>query len=236
MLMPRLTRARLAGGLLTLARGRPLALAAVVAAVAIFGSVPAHADDGSSTVVTPTGEPANLRPCPGPPAYGAHDCAVIGHLDSGTRVRMICWENGGAPSDGPSRKWFYVTVADGPMAGRQGYVWSDFIPDQTVVPVCGEVSFPLDGSQTTQAQVSLQLGPVAPHGYRYDIQLVNFAPDSDVEVRCFDEADPDGDGFYAFSLHTDSAGSASTASQCYSDQGPSHWVTAGGVQSNTAIW
>src|SRR3712207_687504 len=113
--MPRLTRVRLAGGLLTLARGRSLALGAVVAAVAISVSVPAHADDGTSTVVTPTREPANLRPCPGPHAYGAHDCAVIGHLDSGTPVRMICWESGKAPADGPSRKWFYVAVEDGPL-------------------------------------------------------------------------------------------------------------------------
>src|SRR6187200_726205 len=103
-----------------------LALAGPVAAFLLM-STPAQADDGISTVVTPIGEPANLRPCPGPAASGAHDCGVIGQIDSGTSVREICWESGRAPTDGRSRKWFYVTVVEGPMAGTNGYVWADFV-------------------------------------------------------------------------------------------------------------
>jgi hypothetical protein len=147
---------------------------------------------------------------------------------------MICWTEGIAPADGQSRKWFYVSVKTGALTGSDGYVWSDLVPDQMKVPSCQKVSFPLNGSQATSPQVYLQPGPPAKHGYRYDIQLMNFLPNSDVHVQCYDSIDPGG--FYPFTLHTDSAGLASTASECYSGDGPDHWVKAGGVESNNAIW
>lgn len=214
---------------------RSIGLVAIAAITTIgFAAAPAHADDGLSTVSTSSGEDINLRSCPGPAAVEAHDCGIVERLASQTKVKMVCWSEGTAPSDGSSRKWFYVRVQTGASAGSEGYVWSDLVPDQVRVPNCDEVSFPTYGSQASTPQVYLQAGPPAEYGYRYNVQLTNFLPDSDVQVECFDSADPDG--FYTFTLHTDSAGAAATASQCYSGDGPDHHVDAGGVESNNAIW
>jgi hypothetical protein len=84
------------------------------------------------------------------------------------------------------------------------------------------------------ASISLTQGPAAPSGYRYSISLHGFAANSPVSVLCFDSVTPGG--FYPFTLQTDGAGNASTADQCYSGDGPDHWVKAGGVESNHVSW
>ena len=84
------------------------------------------------------------------------------------------------------------------------------------------------------ASVSLSQGPAAPSGYRYSISLHGFAANSAVSVLCFDSATPGG--FYPFTLSTDGGGNASTADQCYSGDGPDHWITAGGIESNHVSW
>ncbi|HEX6687958.1 MAG TPA: hypothetical protein VF085_04750 [Solirubrobacterales bacterium] len=84
------------------------------------------------------------------------------------------------------------------------------------------------------AQVSLAQGPAAPAGYRYAISLSGFAANTAIPITCYDSVDPGG--FYNFSLTTDGTGRASTASYCYSGDGPDHWVVAGGVQSNHVSW
>jgi hypothetical protein len=82
--------------------------------------------------------------------------------------------------------------------------------------------------------VGLAQGPAAPQGYRYAITLSGFAANTSVSVSCRDSVDPGG--FYTFGLGTDGGGNASTASYCYSGDGPDHWVVAGGVESNHVTW
>jgi hypothetical protein len=66
------------------------------------------------------------------------------------------------------------------------------------------------------------------------VTLHNFPGNTDITVTCHDSVDPGG--FYTFSLRTDGQGSAFTQSQCYSGDGPDHWVRAGGRESNHVTW
>lgn len=102
-----------------------------------------------------------------------------------------------------------------------------------VVPLPGDGSSPGGGSPGG-ATVTLSQGPPGPVGFRYAIALSGFAPGSDVSISCRDSVDPGG--FYSFTLHVDGTGSASTASYCYSADGPDHWIVAGGVESNHVSW
>ena len=90
------------------------------------------------------------------------------------------------------------------------------------------------GSGGGNPTVHLAQGPAAPTGYRYAVSISGFAPRSSVSVSCYDSASPAG--FYTFSLQTDASGAASTQSQCYSGDGPDHWVVAGGLASNHVQW
>jgi Prokaryotic phospholipase A2 len=100
------------------------------------------------------------------------------------------------------------------------------LPQQPLPPVAPLPSGP--------AKVTLAQGPAAPAGYRYAITLSGFTPGSAVSITCYDSVSPGG--FYSFHLTADVAGGASTASYCYSGDGPDHWVIANGVQSNHATW
>jgi hypothetical protein len=84
------------------------------------------------------------------------------------------------------------------------------------------------------AWVQLGRGPAAPYGYRYAVSVGGFAPGSTVTITCFDSVSPGG--FYSFPLVTNGAGEASTANYCYSADGPAHWVTANGLDSNRVSW
>ena len=120
----------------------------------------------------------------------------------------------------------------------------DLLPDQRGVhATCASVPAgpPQQGPPESQSppaggapSVSLAQGPAAPAGYRYAITLSGFAPGTAVQISCHDSVDPGG--FYSFTLTTDGAGNASTASYCYSGDGPDHWVVAGGIQSNHVSW
>ena len=91
------------------------------------------------------------------------------------------------------------------------------------------------GGSTSSAAVALAQGPGAPAGYRYAISLSGFAASTGVSIECYDSVTPGG--FYNFTLTTDAGGSASTASFCYSGDGPDHWVVANGrVESNHVTW
>ncbi len=87
---------------------------------------------------------------------------------------------------------------------------------------------------TPTPSVGLTQGPEADQGYRYNIRLNGFPAGSSVDITCHDSADPAG--FFDFILTVDQAGNASTASYCYSADGPDHWVIAGGVESNHVAW
>jgi hypothetical protein len=86
------------------------------------------------------------------------------------------------------------------------------------------------GSPTVQ----LAQGPAAPSGYRYAVTLVGFSPDTSVTVICYDSVSLGG--FYTFQIATNGSGGAATAAQCYSGDGPDHWVVANGVESNHVAW
>jgi hypothetical protein len=90
------------------------------------------------------------------------------------------------------------------------------------------------GPGSASPTVTLAQGPAAPAGYRYAISLSSFSASSSVSITCYDSVSPGG--FYTFSLTTNSVGDASTASYCYSGDGPDHWVIAGGVESNHVSW
>jgi hypothetical protein len=80
----------------------------------------------------------------------------------------------------------------------------------------------------------LARGPAAPAGYRYAISLSGFPGGSQVTIVCRDSVDPGG--FYTFQLGVDGAGNGATSSQCYSGDGPDHWITANGIESNHMTW
>jgi hypothetical protein len=90
------------------------------------------------------------------------------------------------------------------------------------------------GGSVGSPVVTLAQGPAAPAGYRYSISLSGFPANTGIAVNCFDSVSPGG--FYPFTLTTDGSGNASTASYCYSGDGPDHWVIAGGVESNHVTW
>ncbi len=101
---------------------------------------------------------------------------------------------------------------------------TDFsVPDCTDAPRSGTPS------------VSLGQGPAAPAGFRYAVSLSGFPAGTSVSLNCYDSVSPGG--FYRFTLTTDGSGSAFTQSQCYSGDGPDHWVVASGAYtSNHLSW
>jgi hypothetical protein len=94
---------------------------------------------------------------------------------------------------------------------------------------------PPGGSTAANPTVTLAQGPVASGGaYRYAVTLSGFPANVTVSVECYDSVSPSG--FYNFGLSTDASGNAFTQSQCYSGDGPDHWVVANGVTSNHLQW
>lgn len=98
----------------------------------------------------------------------------------------------------------------------------------------GQGTPPGHGGGGSNPTVRLSQGPPAPSGYRYSISLTGFAADANVSVTCYDSVSTNG--FYSFSLRTNGSGNASTSSECYSGDGPEHWVVANGVASNHVTW
>lgn len=88
--------------------------------------------------------------------------------------------------------------------------------------------------EPVMTSISLSQGGVAPSGYFYVIALNHFPPHSEVAVACYDSTYPEA--FHTFTMTTDSSGGGSTQGPCYSGDGPYHWVTARGVESNHVRW
>jgi hypothetical protein len=103
-------------------------------------------------------------------------------------------------------------------------------PKPTASPTGGGQRAPTPGSPT----VTLAQGPTAPYGYRYAVTLNGFPAGSTVNVTCYDSVSPGG--FFSFPMPTDGSGNASTQNQCYSADGPEHWVRANGSESNHVSW
>lgn len=84
------------------------------------------------------------------------------------------------------------------------------------------------------AKIDISRGGPAPSGYWYSMVLSGFSPGSSVTVTCRDSADPQG--FWTQTFTINGAGQASDSTLCYSADGPDHWVTGGGVESNHVTW
>lgn len=150
---------------------------------------------------------------PGDPSDGKGFIGVTRRFET-NKTTCWAWRNGKAPTPCP--------IAPNPSPpGSPGPAPSGGGPS-------GGGGSPGDGS------VTLAQGPAAPAGYRYAISLAGFAPNSGISITCYDSVSPLG--FYTFSLTTNGAGAASTASYCYSGDGPDHWVVAGGHESNHVSW
>jgi hypothetical protein len=161
-------------------------------------------------------------------------------------VQIACRVEGFRVSDGNT--WWY-RIASAPWSNNY-YASADafYNNGQTsgslkgtpfydpAVPLCGSNNPsppPTNPPPKTTPTVTLAQGPAAPAGYRYAISLSGFAANTPVTVVCYDSRTP---AFYTFTLSTNGSGTASTQSQCYSADGPDHWVLAGGVESNHVAW
>lgn len=82
--------------------------------------------------------------------------------------------------------------------------------------------------------ISLTRGGSAPAGYWYSTSLSGFTPGSQVALTCHDSVDPGG--FYTQTFTIAGDGTAADGTLCYSADGPDHWVTGGGVESNHVGW
>jgi len=83
-------------------------------------------------------------------------------------------------------------------------------------------------------RIDLSRGGAAPFGSWYGVSLSGLTPGSSVTLTCHDSVDPAG--FYSRTFTIDGAGSAADANLCYSADGPDHWVTGGGLESNHVGW
>lgn len=99
--------------------------------------------------------------------------------------------------------------------------------DHNATAICSSTPPPV-------GQISLSNGGAAPSGYWYSVALSGFAPGSTVTVTCHDSVDPQG--FWTQTFTINSAGQASDTTLCYSADGPDHWVTGAGVESNHVSW
>ena len=136
------------------------------------------------------GGPTNLRDCPHEEPQGApaNECPIVEPLPYETKVTMRCWVSTVHPADakGTSRKWFYVNDVNGPHPGYSGYVFSDYVTNQTPgTPGCTDaiiaqyqmpkyvppppLSFKVVGSCTTA-------------GGTLTAQSANFTPGAEFEV------------------------------------------------------
>jgi len=98
------------------------------------------------------------------------------------------------------------------------------------VPDCGS-----SGGSPTSPSVTLAKGPAAPFGYRYAVSLSGFSANVSVAISCRDSVDPGG--FFNFDMKTNGSGSAFVENECYSADGPDHWVVADGAYvSNHVQW
>ena len=163
---------------------------------------------------------------------------VTGHgVYVNERVELQCYAWGDSVGAYNNTLWYFVLNVTRPTnAGvtNSGYLNAHYINDGLAanqidagVSQCGSAPPP-------QAAITLSQGPAAPAGFWYSISLDNFAGGATISVTCRDSVDPGG--FKTFSLTTNGAGHTATQAWCYSGDGPDHWVTANGVESNHVQW
>lgn len=104
-----------------------LGAAATVAGLGVVGASPAGAVTVTSNV--------NLRPCVD---TGNANCAPVGTTGSSGGWKMRCWRDGSwATGNYRSNRWFLIVLKD----GREGFVHSSFVGNQTATPNCNELPY-----------------------------------------------------------------------------------------------
>lgn len=83
-------------------------------------------------------------------------------------------------------------------------------------------------------RISLSKAGAAPAGYWYSVSLTGFAPGTSIALTCRDSVDPQG--FWSQTFTISGSGTAGDSTLCYSADGPDHWVTGGGYESNHVPW
>ncbi len=208
-------------------RGRAWGLVALLMGLVVLtaGAQPALAIPAPIQVAGTGGQGVYIRPTPDTSQ------PAVGWMPEGASPDFNCFTYG--QMIGNVNVWFSVNYN-----GATGYYASyyDSSSYRSEAELTAKYGVPKCGAQPPPAppSVTLAQGPSAPVGYRYAITLNNFPANSSVSVSCRDSVSPNG--FYTFSLNTNGSGSASTASYCYSGDGPEHWVIAGGVTSNRVVW
>jgi hypothetical protein len=163
---------------------------------------------------------------------------------AGERVQLECYAWGDAIGPSSNRVWDYVINVSRPTnydgEPNQGYLSEHYINDGIAantpdpgVPECG--SPPTTTSPpppAPQPHISLSQGATAPAGFWYDIAFSGFAADARVTATCMDSVS----SVRTFTLQMSAGGTASGDGECYSNDGPDHWVATGSVVSNHVQW
>jgi len=215
-------------------------LAALFTLVGVGLSAPAQADETTNgpvfTVMNTSESPPDgvwFRNS----AHTGDTDRVTGHgVYMGERVQLRCYSWGDSVGPYNDTLWYKVlNVSRASNAGveNSGFLNAHNINDGQNANVV-DAGVPNCSGAAVAPTVKLAQGPAAPAGYRYAITLDHFAAGNSVSITCFDSVRPSG--FYTFTLATDSSGHAFTQGYCYSGDGPDHWVTAGGAQSNHVSW
>ena len=157
----------------------------------------------------------------------------------GESVQVTCYSWGDAVGQYGNQIWYLGTNVTRPTINghaNRGYMNTHYVNDGQIannphpsVPQCGA-----SPPQTSSGGVTLAQGSPAPSGYYYSIQLSGFPAGATVNVTCADSVDPGG--YLTITLSTDGAGNASSQRNCYSGDGPDHWVVAGDAESNHVTW
>ncbi|HDH27129.1 MAG TPA: hypothetical protein ENH00_13210 [Actinobacteria bacterium] len=187
------------------------------------------------------GRPATMDPeangIPCDTAYPLEDIDAflnaVGSVDSGEFCSdLYSW---GVPFSVAVGYWLREGMPDRMDADLDGIPCETVYPTEEIDAFLSGTAY--DASPTTTVPASPQIvlaqGGPASAGYWYSVVLSAFEPGSTVTVECHDSVDT---GFWSQSLTIGADGTASDATLCYSGDGPDHWVTGGGVESNHITW
>ncbi|MGW7466349.1 hypothetical protein ACWGJT_16990 [Streptomyces xantholiticus] len=164
---------------------------------------PQDTKDGAASVM--------LRSCPqagadkpvGQNPWGLN-CLVLEQLADGTTVTMNCWVSTTPPPGEKSAKWFKVTVTSGDHAGKEGWVWSDLVRNQTPdTPRCASVGHENDPAAPPPEPLRFEVtGTCTSNGGELSNRSSGFTPGEEYSVSA---ARPDG-SFYRLGKDTGTVG------------------------------
>jgi hypothetical protein len=163
-----------------------------------------------------------------PAQFGYWYVVVLTGFPAGSTVTVVCRDS----VDADGFKTFSMRV-DGRGAARNPRACYSGEGAEHWVTADGIASNRVRWRQPAGKAV-LTKGEPAPFGFWYAVVLSGFPANATVSVVCRDSADPGG--FKTFAMTVDGSGRASTPRACYSGDGPEHWVTADGRESNRVTW